>query len=93
MIVSLLYTVLWYILVVDAKSFTLRMPSEVYAQVRKRKKKSVTEFVIEAVEEKLAREREEEIRLGFESLAEDFDRGEFELWAGAQHRAMKHIDG
>ena len=77
---------------VDAKSFTLRMPLDVYAKVRERKRKSVSEFVIEAVQEKLDREQEEEVRLGFESLAADFDQAEFELWSSAQRQAMKRID-
>jgi len=77
----------------DAKSFTLRMPVDLYQRVSARKKKSVSQFVMEAVQEKLDRETEEEVRLGFESLAKDYDPEEYELWATAQRRAMKHIDG
>jgi hypothetical protein len=76
----------------STKSFTLRMPIELYGQVAARKQKSVTGFVLEAVQEKLAREREEEIRRGFESLGEDFDWDEYNLWAGLQRKAMKHVD-
>jgi hypothetical protein len=76
----------------DAKNFTLRMPLDLYQRVAHRKKKSVSEFVIDAVREKLDREREEEVRIGFESLAQDYDQPEYDLWAGAQKRAMKHAD-
>ena len=77
----------------DPKSFTLRMPLDLYNQIAIRKQKSVTGFVIEAVQEKLDREREEEIQRGFQQLGADFDWEEYELWAGLQQKAMKHIDG
>jgi hypothetical protein len=68
------------------------MPNEMYEQVAARKKQSMTQFVIDAVQEKLERDRREEMRKGFESLADDFDADEFALWNAAQRATAKHID-
>lgn len=53
---------------------------------------SVNQFVLEAVEEKLARVREEEIRMMFDDIAEGFDMKEVEPFLAGQREAMKHVD-
>ncbi len=68
------------------------MPIEVYRQVESRKRRSVTEFVLQAVEEKIARERQEELQRGFETLAGSFDEEESRNFASAQREAMKRVD-
>lgn len=72
--------------------FTLRLPESVYAEVTRRKRKSLTAYVVEAVVEKLARDREAEIRMGLQSLVGSVDPEEFALWETAQREAMKKID-
>lgn len=75
-----------------AKTFTMRMPEDVYAQVKARKKGTVTSFVMDAVREKLARERRAELARGFQNLTGSVDMDEVLPWMGAQREAMKHID-
>lgn len=69
--------------------FTLRLPETVYQEVKKRKRKSVTAFVVEAIEEKLAREKDSDIRRGLQSLSGSVDEAEFALWMKAQEEAMR----
>lgn len=68
------------------------MPKEVYSEVKKRKRTSVTAYVVEAVEEKLARDKEEEIREGLLSLVGSVDRDEIEPFLEAQRRAFAKGD-
>lgn len=63
-----------------------------YRGVVARKRKSVTAFVLEAVEEKLSREKDEELRRGFESLAGPIDH-ETRAWIEAQRAAMGRVNG
>lgn len=72
--------------------FTLRLPSAIFEEVKRRKRKSVAAFVVEAVEEKLAREKEEELRLGFMNLAGGVDREEIQPLLDAQKRALARAD-
>ncbi|MBS1700949.1 MAG: hypothetical protein JST12_04755 [Armatimonadetes bacterium] len=73
------------------------MPLEVYEAMRVYKSDmesvSVNQFVVEAVEEKLARLKEEELKRGFELLGQDFDMSEVEPWIQAQAETFEHIDG
>lgn len=65
---------------------------KVYGEVSKRKRKSVTEFVLEAVEEKLAREREAELFKGFQSLVPEADLEVTERLMELQKKAMARVD-
>ncbi|MBI3743488.1 MAG: hypothetical protein HY261_04295 [Chloroflexi bacterium] len=56
-----------------------------------RKHRSLTGYIVEAVEEKLARDREEELRLGFASLAGTAD-DDSAAWIGAQRGSMGEVD-
>jgi hypothetical protein len=62
---------------VNCKAFALRRPISVYSEVDCRKRRSITELVLEALEEKLTREREEELRKGFYCLVEGDDQAAF----------------
>jgi len=81
---------------VEYKSFTTRLPLEVYEAVRAYKANiedvSVNQFLVDAVEEKLARSKDEELKRMFADIAEGFDMAEVEPWLEAQKEAMKHID-
>ena len=89
-------TKLWYDPYVEYKAFTTRLPMQVCeamtSYVADRKSGSVNQFVLEAVEEKLARVREDELRLMFEDIAEGFDMEEVEPFLAGQREAMKHVD-
>lgn len=76
----------------DNKSLTLRLPLELYRELTLRKKKSVSQFVVDAVTEKLARERQEELARGFAELAGPID-DETSEWMKAQEQAMQHVEG
>lgn len=75
----------------SVKAITLRLPEQTYAEALSRKRASLTEFILEAVEEKLAKERENEIRMGLANLAGDLDE-DLEPWMDTQRRTMKHLD-
>lgn len=79
----------------EYKSFTTRLPLEVYEAVRAYKANvedvSVNQFLVEAVEEKLARSKDEELRRMVQDLADGFDMAEVEPWLEAQKEAMKHV--
>lgn len=70
-------------------SFTLRLPLQVYEQVASRKSRSITSFIVEAVEEKLARDRQEELARGFASLVGDQDE-DVPTWLELQREAMQN---
>ena len=74
-----------------AKVFTLRLPEDVYEQLVARPKKSVSGYVVDAVREKLARDRREELRKSYQNLV-PVDMDEVEPWMRAQEEAMRHID-
>ncbi|MEI8282659.1 MAG: hypothetical protein WCG75_09670 [Armatimonadota bacterium] len=80
----------------ETKAFTTRLPLQVCeamaTYVAEKKASSVNQFVTEAVEEKLARDRQDELRKGFALLGEDFDSSEVEPWIDLQREAAKHID-
>jgi hypothetical protein len=73
-----------------SKGFTLRLPTDLYKALKKRKKKSMTAYVVEAIQEKVARDSEEEMARDLECLAGSVDSDEFALWMKAQRKAMKH---
>ena len=62
-----------------------------YEQVKANKKGSLTSFIVEAVEEKLAREKEADLARGFASLASDLDE-DLSPWIDLQMEAMRHVD-
>jgi hypothetical protein len=76
----------------DRKTLSLRLPFDVYRRLVERSRKSINSFVVQAVTEKLEREREEEIAAGLATLAGSVDEQEFALWMKAQRKAMEHID-
>ena len=80
----------------EYKAFTTRLPLQVCeamtSYIAGHKSGSVNQFVLEAVEEKLARVREEEIRMMFDDIAEGFDMKEVEPFLAGQREAMKHVD-
>ena len=90
--VSSLDTNLGYNKFVDTKPFTLRLPLELYRRIAGRRRRGMTAYVIEAVEEKLAREREDEVRAGFRTLAGSVDREEWDVLDKLQREAMTHVD-
>ena len=73
-------------------ALTLRLPEKTYKEVKAKKGRSVTGYIVEAVEEKIQREREEEIAAGFACLAGEKIDKETKFWLKAQKRAMKHGD-
>jgi hypothetical protein len=75
----------------EGKAFTLRLPDNLYRDIAARKSKSLSAYIVQAVEEKLARDREDELRKGFASLAGDQD-SDVTSWMSAQQKAMTHID-
>jgi len=82
---------IWYHIEVDNKSLTLRLPASLYKEMASRRSKSITAYIVEAVEEKIARERQEELAAGFATLVgSDEDAGN--SWQSAQQKAMKHVD-
>ena len=72
------------------KSFTMRMAEDTYAEVKKRAQKSVTQFVREAVAEKLERARGEEIEKGLLALIDDDE--DMSALQAAQLRAIEDAD-
>lgn len=74
------------------KNMTLRLPFELYQRVVGKRRKSFNAFVVEAIEEKIEKEREEELRKGLRSLAGSVDPEEFAFWMEAQRKAMQHVD-
>lgn len=77
----------------NMKTFTLRIPENLFEEVAKRKRKTTAEYVLEPVAEKVSRDREAELIRGFESLVADEDDSEASAWMGAQTEAMGRIDG
>ncbi len=79
----------------EYKALTTRLPLVVYEAIGTYKANvddvSLNQFVIEAIEEKLARVRQEQLRLDVQELAEDFDLSEVEPWLDAQKRTMRLI--
>jgi hypothetical protein len=72
-----------------AKTFTVRLPAGIYERALARRRTSLSKFVLEAVEEKLLREEQEEVERSLLCLAdEEPDR----YWQDAQRRAMSHGD-
>lgn len=74
------------------KNFTLRLSLQTYAEVDARKKRSIAEYVMEAIEEKIARDKERDLSLGFESLAGSVDEEELSGLMRAQRTVMNRID-
>ena len=72
------------------KSFTMRMSEETYEEVKRRAQRSVTQFVREAVVEKLERSRNEEIERGLLTLIDD-DEGMAAIQA-SQRKAIENAD-
>ncbi|HVL39015.1 MAG TPA: hypothetical protein VM328_06450 [Fimbriimonadaceae bacterium] len=63
------------------RQYPIRFPADVAEQVERRKQRSVSEYVVEAVREKLERDRDAEIVAGLACLADDAeanDIGDFE---------------
>jgi len=77
----------------STKAFTLRLPSVLYREVAQRKEKSMTQFVLEAIEEKVERERQSELRAGFATLADGANEDETWPWQELQQEAMNRVDG
>lgn len=67
------------------------MPEDQYLEATKRKRKSLNQFILEAVEEKLVRERQAEYAAGFANLAGSVD-DESRAWLETQREAMRRID-
>src|SRR4051794_3880870 len=82
---------LWDHHCMDDKAFTLWLPGNLYHQIECRKAKSLTAYILQPVEEKLARDREEQLRIGFASLADAALDEDAELWMQAQRTAMKNV--
>jgi len=76
----------------EYKSITLRIPSDLYKQVVVRESSSVTSYIVTAVNEKVARDREAELAAGFALLAGPIG-PETEAWIESQRIAMSQIDG
>jgi len=74
-----------------ARTLSVRIPEDAYIELSQRKSKSLNEFIVQAVQEKLIREREAQYAAGFASLVGSD--AEVESWQRAQREAMKHIDG
>ena len=75
----------------STKSLTLRLTQETYREVEARKKGSITGYIVEAIREKLERDKQEELEKGFESLAGPRDK-QTDLWLREQRKAMKNVD-
>ena len=73
------------------KSLTLRLPEGVYKRLKAKKDKTITGFIVEAIQEKLERDHEQDLAEGFANLAGEVDE-ETRGWMGAQKKAMKHVD-
>ena len=74
------------------KNLTLRIPEAVYRQVAEQKHGTATGYIVQAIEEKLARDRDSELKKGFACLAGEPD-DESSGWIEAQKEAMKRVDG
>ena len=72
------------------KSFTMRMSEETYEEVKRRADRSVTQFVREAVVEKLARARGEEIEKGLLTLIDDDE--DMSTIQASQRKAIENAD-
>ncbi|MCH7945376.1 MAG: hypothetical protein IIC73_05095 [Armatimonadetes bacterium] len=72
------------------KSFTMRMAEDTYAEVKRRAQKSVTQFVREAVAEKLERARDAEIEEGLLTLIEDDE--DMSALQASQRKAIENAD-
>ena len=68
------------------------MPSVTYDAVVERKARSITEFIVEAIDEKLAKDREDDLAKGFALLGDSELDEDYPIWAELQSHAMKHID-
>ena len=80
---------LWYHSGMQAKTFTVRIPVNVYDRAYAHRKTSLSRFVQEAIEEKLRRVEQEEIEKSLLCLAgEEHD----PYWQDAQRRSTSHGD-
>ena len=72
------------------KSFTMRLSEDTYEEIKKRADKSVTQFVREAVVEKLRRTREQEYRRSLLALIDDDE--DMAPLKAAQRRVIENVD-
>lgn len=68
----------------------MRMAEDTYAEVKRRAQKSVTQFVREAVAEKLERARDAEIEEGLLTLIEDDE--DMSALQASQRKAIENAD-
>lgn len=80
---------MWYHICMKNRTLSVRIPEEDYVELEKHKRKSVNEFIVLAVQEKLVREREAEYAAGFALLADEEPN---DAWQDAQRAAMRRVD-
>ena len=82
---------LWYNPRMAAKKqITVRMPVELVSDMESRG--GTTVYIIEAVREKLARDKQAEIAAGLRCLADNPDEEDFSALIAAQAKVMARVD-
>jgi hypothetical protein len=74
----------------STKQVTVRVPVEWASQIESRG--GTTAFILKAVGEKLARDRQAEISAGLTCLADDPDEDDFSAPAAAQAQVIARVD-
>ena len=82
---------LWYHLCMSTRAFTMRLPTELYEEIRKRQERGITAYVVEAVKERIRQERNDELARSLAVLAEDDSHIDYALFEAGQREAMKHV--
>ena len=74
------------------RQVSVRFPKHLIDEVDRRHGGTTTDYVVQAVQEKLLREREAEIAAGLACLAGDDEANDISDFAPAQRRAMARVD-
>src|SRR5438270_2191510 len=64
---------MWYLHDMSQKALTIRLPEEVYQGILRYRRKHVSAYILEAVQEQLRKDRDAEVSRSLESLVEETD--------------------
>lgn len=70
------------------RQLSIRLPLELIEAIGRRHEGTTTNFVVQAIRERLVREREEEIAVGLATLANDDETNDLSEFAAAQDRVI-----
>ena len=83
----------WYnLFMAGTKQITLRVPTDVLDQLRKMPRGRSAPYIVEAVRERLERDRQARIEEGLKCLAYDDEANDISAFADAQAEVMNRVD-